>query len=156
MKQASISSSQTPIFTFGYQALTLREFLSVLSRNGVKRIIDIRFNPISRKPGFSKKALCSGARKIGIDYIHMGQLGIDGKKRKNLKTENDYNILLDEYETSLDNGLAVAVEQAAILACETPSVLICYESDSNMCHRSRLAKILNKKFQFQTEHLQVR
>jgi uncharacterized protein (DUF488 family) len=139
----------------GYQSLAVDEFSRHLSRNGVKRVIDVRKNPISRKPGFSKKRFSASLDEHGIEYIHIRELGIPSEKRKNLNTEADYKKLLDEYENILRNGLRREVENVAALAKEKPSALVCFESDSSFCHRSRLAKLICEWFHMEPRHLRA-
>ena len=64
------------IFTFGYEGLSLKAFIARLKSARVETVIDVRANPLSRKPGFSKRApsprLCESA---GIDYDHRPAVG---------------------------------------------------------------------------------
>ena len=45
------------IFTIGYEGATVDEFLTALRDAGVKRVIDVRALPLSRRAGFSKSPL---------------------------------------------------------------------------------------------------
>jgi uncharacterized protein (DUF488 family) len=40
------------LFTIGYEATTMAEFLDALTKAGVERVIDVRAVPNSRRPGF--------------------------------------------------------------------------------------------------------
>ena len=44
------------IFTIGYEGTTVPEFIAVLQKASVERVIDVRALPLSRRPGFSKSA----------------------------------------------------------------------------------------------------
>ena len=44
------------IFTFGYEGLPLEAFIGRLKVTGVQAVLDVRANPLSRKPDFSKTA----------------------------------------------------------------------------------------------------
>ena len=44
------------IFTFGYEGLPLKAFIARLKSAGIQTVVDVRANPLSRKPGFSKRA----------------------------------------------------------------------------------------------------
>ena len=63
------------IFTIGYEGATQGEFLAALEAAGVKRIIDVRAVPNSRRPGFSKTPLRNALAEAGIDYVHLRALG---------------------------------------------------------------------------------
>ncbi|MDD1450553.1 DUF488 domain-containing protein [Sphingomonas sp. H160509] len=41
----------TKIFTIGYEATTMADFLAALKAAGVERVIDVRALPLSRRPG---------------------------------------------------------------------------------------------------------
>ena len=45
------------IFTIGYENATVPDFVAALTQAGVKRVIDVRAVPNSRRPGFSKTPL---------------------------------------------------------------------------------------------------
>jgi len=63
------------IFTIGYEATTMAEFLSALQQAGIERVIDVRAVPNSRRPGFSKNPLKNALAEVGIDYVHLKALG---------------------------------------------------------------------------------
>ena len=63
------------IFTIGYEGATVGEFLAALQQAGVKRVIDVRAVPNSRRPGFSKTPLRNALAETGIDYVHLRALG---------------------------------------------------------------------------------
>src|SRR2546426_8286858 len=57
-------------FTFGYQAHTIRTMLRVMRKHEIELVVDVRQNPISRKPGFSKTRFATLLSKQGIEYLH--------------------------------------------------------------------------------------
>ena len=63
------------IFTIGYESTTVAEFIGALQSAGVKRVIDVRAVPNSRRPGFSKTPLRNALAEEGIDYVHLRALG---------------------------------------------------------------------------------
>lgn len=126
------------IFTIGYEATTMAEFLAALTRAGVQRVIDVRALPLSRRPGFSKSSLAASLREAGIDYVHLKQLGTP-KRGRDAAKKGDVATLRDVYDIQL--GLPEAQAQAAqmrTLAAEKPSALLCYERDPCHCHRTLL------------------
>lgn len=128
------------VYTMGYEGLQVDGFLDRLLRHGIKRLIDVRFNPLSRKFGFSKAALSNFCRYVGIQYEHIPQVGIPPDLRKDLKSFEDYQQLFWHYERNiLDNNNDV-VQRIAELMKEAASVLVCQESNPNYCHRTSLAK----------------
>ena len=47
--------------------------------------------------GFSKSTLRATVESVGIEYVHVPQLGNDSILRKKVATENDFKRLLSEY-----------------------------------------------------------
>ncbi len=126
------------IFTIGYEATTMAEFLAALTGAGVQRVIDVRALPNSRRPGFSKNNLAACLREAGIDYVHLKQLGTP-KRGRDAAKKGDVATLREVYDVQLE--LPEAQAQAAAmraLAAEKPSALLCYERDPCHCHRTLL------------------
>ena len=65
--------SRQPLFTIGYGARTLEEFLAALKANRIEYLIDVRTAPYSKfKPEFSKDLLQYHVERAGIHYLFMG------------------------------------------------------------------------------------
>jgi uncharacterized protein (DUF488 family) len=126
------------IFTIGYEATTMAEFLAALTRASVQRVIDVRALPLSRRPGFSKSSLAASLREVGIDYVHLKQLGTP-KRGRDAAKKGDVATLREVYDVQLGMPEAQAqVAQMHTLAAEKPSALLCYERDPCHCHRTLL------------------
>jgi uncharacterized protein (DUF488 family) len=141
------------IFTIGYQGETLGGFFEKLAAAGAHRIIDVRNNPFSRKPGFSKKALALALARRRIDYFHFPALGVPKDKRQNIKTPAARKKVFDYYEKRLLPAADQDQKEALRLIREKPSALLCFEKDPADCHRSRLAAALAKKSRLAIRHL---
>jgi len=132
------------IFTIGYEATTMTDFLAALTRAGVERVIDVRALPLSRRPGFSKRSLAASLREAGIDYTHLKALGTP-KRGRDAAKKGDVATLTAVYDEQLE--LPEAQAQAAImlaLAAEEPSALLCYERDPCHCHRTLLLQAVGE------------
>jgi uncharacterized protein (DUF488 family) len=126
------------IFTIGYEGATQPELIAALQAAGVRRLIDVRAVPLSRKPGFSKNILANGLAEAGIDYVHLKALGTPPAGREAAR-KGRHEELKRIYAAQLDLPEAiVAAEQMRELAAETPSALLCFERDPAGCHRSLL------------------
>lgn len=128
----------TTVYTIGYEATTMADFLAALQRAGVARVIDVRALPLSRRPGFSKSSLAASLAEAGIDYVHLKALGTP-KRGRDAAKKGDVATLEAVYEEQLE--LPEAQAAAAImlgLAAEKPSALLCYERDPQHCHRTLL------------------
>lgn len=126
------------MFTIGYEAATMAEFLGALQQAGVERVIDVRAVPNSRRPGFSKTPLRNALAEAGMDYVHLKALGTpaDGRTAARAGRQDDLKRI---YAGQLELPEAiVAAAQMRELAAEKPSALLCYERDPAQCHRSLL------------------
>ena len=126
------------IYTIGYEASTMADFIAALSAAGVRRVIDVRALPLSRRPGFSKTSLAASLAEAGIDYAHLKALGTP-KRGRDAAKKGDVATLHAVYDDQL--ALPEAQAAAAImldLAAERPSALLCYEREPAHCHRTLL------------------
>ena len=126
------------IFTIGYEATTMAEFLAELSRAGVERVIDVRALPLSRRPGFSKSPLRAALTEAGIDYVHLKALGTPADGRAAARAGR-LEELRRIYAAQLSMPEAIVqAGQMLELAAEKNSALLCYEREPGQCHRSLL------------------
>lgn len=126
------------IFTVGYEATTMAEFLDALQKAGVERVIDVRALPLSRRPGFSKTPLRATLAEAAIDYVHLKALGTpaDGRQAARAGRQDELERI---YAGQLELPEAiVAAEQMRELASDKPSALLCFEREPARCHRSLL------------------
>ena len=128
----------TRIFTIGYEATTMGEFIAALAGAGVARVIDVRALPLSRRPGFSKSPLRAALAEAGIDYVHLKALGTPAAGREAARKGRQAE-LERIYAGQLELPEAIAQGAQMIeLAREKPSALLCYEREPGGCHRSLL------------------
>ena len=126
------------IFTIGYEATTVSEFIAALKRAGVERVIDVRALPLSRRPGFSKTALRGALEDAGIEYVHLKALGTpaDGRAAARAGRHSDLERIYAG-QLELPEAIAQGAEMLA-LAEEKPSALLCMEREPAHCHRTLL------------------
>jgi len=130
------------IFTIGYEAATMGDFLAALRRAGVERVIDVRPVPNSRRPGFSKNILRNSLAEVGIDYVHLRALGTPAAGREAARAGRKAD-LERIYAGQLETPEAMAEGAMMLdLAGEKPSALLCYEREPGCCHRTLLWQAL--------------
>lgn len=127
------------IYTVGYEGKSVDSFFNGLLASGISAILDVRANPISRKYGFARKSMSEIAAKLGIEYVHLPELGISGRERSDLSDFDSYQVLLDRYEHEMLPNRTDAVANVVELLSRKPSALLCMEQDVRCCHRGRLA-----------------
>ncbi|MBA2466954.1 MAG: DUF488 domain-containing protein [Sphingomonas sp.] len=126
------------IFTIGYEATTMSEFIAALTEARVARVIDVRALPLSRRPGFSKTPLKGALAEAGIDYVHLRALGTPAAGREAARKERHAELeRIYAGQLELPEAIAQGAQMIA-LAKERPSALLCYERDPAGCHRSLL------------------
>src|ERR1700733_2466819 len=142
-----------PIFPIGYEKARLADVIAALKAAGVETLIDVRDRPQSRRPGFSKRQLAAGLEEAGIRYVGWKALGTPPEGR-----EANHRHDWERFWRIVDDKLATAeaehaLAEAAAIAAESPSCLLCYEADHRMCHRSRVGAILVERHGFAVRHL---
>jgi len=130
-------------FTIGYEGHTIDSYVYILIKNNIKLLCDVRKNPVSMKYGFSKNQLKNILEKLGIEYLHMPELGIESGKRKNLNTPDDYKRLFADYSNNILPIKKEYIEQLINIFLEKRRIAItCFESDYKSCHRHKITEYL--------------
>jgi uncharacterized protein (DUF488 family) len=126
------------VFTIGYEATTVGEFVAALRQAGVERIIDVRAIPNSRRPGFSKTPLSNALAEVGIDYVHLRALGTPAEGRAAARAGRHADLeRIYAGQLELPEAIAQGAQMVA-LAEEKSSAVLCYERDPAGCHRTLL------------------
>ena len=131
--------AEPAIFTAGYEGLQVDAFLNRLIRAGIRRLVDVRHNPIARRYGFHKSTLSNLSEQVGIEYVHIPELGIPSADRAGLDVTVTRSDLFARYERERLPMQKSAVTSLAESMREKPSVLVCMEAAPCECHRSLLA-----------------
>jgi len=109
------------------------EFISILKKQNITCIIDVRENPFSRKKGFSKSELRKSLENEGIEYVHLKALGNPSALRNKLKEDNDYEYFVKAYQDYLLSNME-AVKEAYGYITDGTNCLMCYERLPENCH----------------------
>lgn len=149
-------SSKTILFTIGYEGISLEEYLNKLIANNIKVLCDVRKNPFSMKFGFSKSQLQNACNGVGIEYLHIPQLGIDSDKRQELNSQDDYDKLFILYRNNILTQTQDYQEKIIdILKNKKRVALTCFEANICQCHRKHLADAImkNPAFVYELKHI---
>jgi len=144
------------VYTAGYEGLLVDGFIDGLLRAGIRRLIDVRNNPVSRRYGFHKSTLSRLCEKVDIEYVHFPHLGIKSRDRQDLDRDGARAALFDDYERTTLRTEREAIDAVAQLMHEAPSVLVCMEARPCDCHRSRLANPVAARAGLPIHHLEFR
>jgi len=130
------------VYTIGHSTRSLDELLTVLKAHEIRRLVDIRAFPVSRRlPHFSRESLETALPAAGICYSWMKELGGYRKQileqSPNVALRNaafrhyaDY-MMTPEFEKAV--GQLVGLAQGSRLAC------MCAERVWLHCHRMLLS-----------------
>lgn len=123
-------------FTIGYEGASLEDFLATLKLAGIRRLVDIRDFPGSRRKGFSKNALREALEAEGISYEHLKGLG-DPKAGRDAARAGRFEEFVAIFTAHMETETAYAdLEKAVELVNRGSACLLCYERDNRKCHRN--------------------
>jgi uncharacterized protein (DUF488 family) len=135
------------VWTIGYERLLPGALVAELEAAGVRRVIDVRFRPQSRRPGMSKTRLGERLADHGIAYEHRRALGTPPDLRSLFhagRVEEAREAFARHVEATAAAELdALAVELERRRAPRT--ALLCLEADPAVCHRRVLTEALRSR-----------
>jgi uncharacterized protein (DUF488 family) len=132
------------LFTIGYEGMSLDGFVSRLKNFAINYVIDIRENPVSRKPGFSKTELAETLSRENVRYVHLRELGSPRPIREELKRNYDYQLFfgsMKKYLATRREAIEIAYRYIADNSC----CLLCFERVAEQCHRKLVAEIIKER-----------
>lgn len=130
-----MSDSGPGLVSVGYEGRTLEDLLEVLQVAGVEVVADVRLTPISRKAGLSKTKLSTALAAVGVDYVHLRELGNPANNREPFWRGRPavgvrrFRTLMREPERSASVDKLVKLSQVRRVA------VLCFERDHDRCHR---------------------
>ncbi len=139
-RNAVLPNAQCAVYTVGYEGMQIDGFLDRLLRAGIRQLIDVRNNPVSRRYGFHKQTLSRICERMDLRYQHIPELGIASEWRNNLVQSSDYARLFDRYEKEVLPAQSRRISEVAKSTSAIPTALVCQEADPSYCHRTRLGK----------------
>lgn len=123
------------VLTIGHSTQTIEQFISLLARNEVSAIADVRSSPYSRhNPQFNREELRESLRSASIDYVFLG-------KELGARSDDECCYVDDKVSYELlaatdlfRSGLRRILEGAKSYRI----ALMCAERDPLDCHRTIL------------------
>ena len=130
------------LFTVGYEGRAgVADLVAALGAAGVRRVVDVRALPLSRKRGFSKSPLKAGLEAGGFEYVHLRALGVPADVRHAYKEGGGFEAFRAAYARVLEEN-GDALDELKRLARDAPTALLCAERDASKCHRALVAEAL--------------
>lgn len=143
---------QMKVFTIGYEGLDIDLFITTLVKNGIGTLVDVRQLPLSRKRGFSKKALAGALAGHELGYLHIPALGCPKPVRDRYRQDGSWQRYTQGFLQHLSSQEG-AVAQLAGLVASSNCALLCFEADPNFCHRSMVADAVQAQCGAEVRHL---
>lgn len=156
VRAAKPTGTKTILFTIGYEGISLEEYLVRLLKNDVKVLVDVRNNPLSMKYGFSKTLLKRYCESLGVQYVHIPEVGIQSEQRQELNTQADYDKLFSVYrKNNLPRTVDSQTQILNLLKENKRIALTCFEANVCQCHRKHLAEAIQNLpgFEYKVEHI---
>jgi uncharacterized protein (DUF488 family) len=122
------------LYSVGYEGRTADQFVHALVAAGVDVLYDVRLNPVSRKPGFSKNKLRDALEAAGVGYVHEPLLGNPPDNRDAFRNGN-FEQGRARFQQRLNNGSREALDNLTKDSRQRTIALLCVEKDADRCHR---------------------
>ena len=133
------------VYTIGHGARDIGTFLELLEGPGIRRLVDVRTAPGSRKhPQFGRDALAASLADAGIGYEWAGE-ALGGWRRARPDSRHTalrspgFRGYADHMESE---GFRTTLDELVETSRATPTAVMCAESLWWRCHRRLLADAL--------------
>jgi uncharacterized protein (DUF488 family) len=130
-----MNSTTGPIYTIGYAAFPIGQFIEVLQKHSIDAVCDVRSQPHSAyMPDYSKEALKHSLRAKGIHYVFLGlELGA---RREEQECYVDGKV--DYSKVQKTKLFQLGIERLKTGMEKHTIALLCAEKDPIACHRTIL------------------
>ena len=133
------------VWTIGYERLLPDALVAELQAAGIRRVIDVRIRPQSRRPGMSKTKLGQRLGEAGISYEHWRGLGTPVEIRA-LFRRSATAAARDAYRRHLETEATDELERLrGALRDGPPTALLCLEAEPSHCHRRVICEALQAR-----------
>jgi uncharacterized protein (DUF488 family) len=133
------------IWTIGHSTRGIDEFISLLEKNGIKLLADVRSWPGSKRhPQYNKEALAKSLSECGIRYEHLVELGGRRKTRRDSGNTAWRNASFRGYADHMETeDFRKGVERLLDLSRKVgPTAIMCAEALWWRCHRALISDYL--------------
>ena len=132
-----MGSDPPALIGVGYEGRSIEGFIQDLRDWQIAVLVDVRLNPISRKPGFSRRSLEEALGHAGIAYIHLRCLGNPRENRAGFGDSSQRTNAREAFKRHIDcpEGRE-ALAQLTDLAATGRVAVMCVEAHEQACHRA--------------------
>jgi uncharacterized protein (DUF488 family) len=133
------------IWTIGHSTRSIDDFTSLLKKNEIKLLADVRSSPGSKRyPQFNKESVEKSLTAHGIRYEHFPELGGRRKPKPDSRNTTWRNASFRGYADHMDTEeFRKGVERLLDFAREAgPAAMMCAEAVWWRCHRALISDFL--------------
>lgn len=126
------------VFTIGSSKKSLQEFVELLQRNNIKKIVDIRLNTKSQLLGFAKGRDLSYFLEnfLNIKYVHNPEFAPTNEILEDYRKTKDWKVYTSHYLDLLkERKIGKRLQK---LLNENGLCFLCSEESPEKCHRRLL------------------
>lgn len=143
------------LYTIGFTKKTAEEFFTLLKKNNVKQILDVRLNTNGQLSGFAKKddLIYFLSHLVNCDYRSIDILAPTDDILKAYKKDKDWDKYVRYFEALMEKRNIPKSLDRSIFE-EKNCCLLCSEATPEKCHRKLIADRLSKIWgDVEIEHL---
>jgi len=143
------------IYTIGFTKKTAEQFFSLLKKNNIKLVIDIRLNPDGQLSGFAKKddLIYFLSHLIDCEYLYIPALAPTDDILKDYRKDKDWDKYVRRFSELMDKRNIPQSLDHLIFEGKN-CCLLCSEATPENCHRRLVAERLSKSWEnVEIEHL---
>ncbi|GAA3247981.1 DUF488 domain-containing protein [Nonomuraea helvata] len=135
------------VIGLGYEGRDLDGFVRDVVEMGLANLVDVRLNPISRKPGFSRRRLSEALSEYDISYVHMPQLGNPKWNRAGFGVGGaELAQAVAAYAEEINSPEAdEAIDDIVTMAQKGLTGVLCFEASEGRCHRQVVLDQVNAR-----------
>ncbi len=137
------------VMGWGYEGRTPADLIDDARAWGVSTVVDVRLTPLSRKAGFSKRALAAALGAAGVAYVHLPALGNPRDNRAGF-ADTVGEVGANARRRFVDEVIGqppaqVALDEVAALSQSGRVILLCFEASEGTCHRQLVLDALRDR-----------
>lgn len=129
------------LWTIGHSTHSLEAFIGILRAHSIAALVDVRTMPGSRRyPHFNREVLSGALENVGINYVHLPELGGRRKPRAdspNIAWRNEFFRGYADHMETLE--FLHGVNSLQDIAANKPTAIMCAEAVWWKCHRSMVS-----------------
>jgi len=132
------------LYTIGFTKKTAEKFFTLLQKNNIEKLIDIRLNPEGQLAGFAKKDDLKYFlyHLIGCEYQHIEALAPTNDILTDYRKDKNWDRYVERFEALMDER-DIPQSLEPIVFEERKCCLLCSEATPEKCHRRLVAERLS-------------